>query len=68
MVVSYTYDALGNILSATGTAQTADGSLLRTENPFRYASYFYDDETALYYLIDRYYHPNFTRMESFHFL
>jgi RHS repeat-associated protein len=61
MVVSYTYDAFGSILSATGTAQTADGSLLRTENPFRYASYVYDNETALYYLIDRYYHPNFGR-------
>jgi|GEM_PF-3148428 len=50
MVVSYTYDAFGNILSSTGTATTGDGRLLRTENPFRYASYVYDEETKFYYL------------------
>jgi YD repeat-containing protein len=42
MVVSYSYDSFGNILTSTGTATTQDGtSLLREANPFRYASYFY---------------------------
>ena len=31
--------------------------MLRTENPFRYASYYYDEETQLYYLNSRYYDP-----------
>jgi RHS repeat-associated protein len=35
--------------------------ILRTENPFRYASYFYDDETGLYYLNARYYDPGMGR-------
>ncbi|WP_081585674.1 RHS repeat domain-containing protein [Schinkia azotoformans] len=30
---------------------------LREENPFRYASYFYDEETKLYYLSMRWYEP-----------
>jgi hypothetical protein len=38
---SFTRDAFGNPINASGTATTGDGKLLRTENPFRYASYFY---------------------------
>ncbi|WP_035198699.1 RHS repeat-associated core domain-containing protein [Schinkia azotoformans] len=49
-VVTYEYDAFGNIITSTGTAKTGNGRLLREENPFRYASYFYDEETKLYYL------------------
>ncbi|MGP3610958.1 RHS repeat-associated core domain-containing protein, partial [Anoxybacteroides rupiense] len=30
---------------------------MATENPYRYAGYQYDEETGLYYLIARYYHP-----------
>ncbi|MEJ9411364.1 hypothetical protein P9233_23035, partial [Schinkia azotoformans] len=41
-VVTYEYDAFGTIITATGTAKTGNGRLLREENPFRYASYFYD--------------------------
>ncbi|MEC1743604.1 RHS repeat-associated core domain-containing protein, partial [Schinkia azotoformans] len=56
-VVTYEYDAFGNIIKATGTAKTGNGRLLREENPFRYASYFYDEETKLYYLRMRFYDP-----------
>jgi YD repeat-containing protein len=51
MALDYSYDSLGNILTSSGTATTQDGaSLLREANPFRYASYFYDEETDIYYL------------------
>ncbi|WP_158587598.1 RHS repeat-associated core domain-containing protein [Neobacillus notoginsengisoli] len=46
---SYSYDAYGNILSETGT--------IAKENPIRYASYYYDQETKQYYLKARYYDP-----------
>ena len=52
-VVSYTYDAWGAPLSVTGTAADTIGQL----NPFRYRSYYYDNETGLYYLNSRYYDP-----------
>uniref|UniRef100_UPI0036706B46 RHS repeat-associated core domain-containing protein n=1 Tax=Anoxybacteroides rupiense TaxID=311460 RepID=UPI0036706B46 len=45
----YEYDTWGQIRSETGA--------LATENPYRYAGYQYDEETGLYYLIARYYHP-----------
>ena len=52
-VVSYTYDAWGAPLSVTGTAADTIGQI----NPFRYRSYYYDNETGLYYLNSRYYDP-----------
>ena len=58
-VVSYTYDAWGAPLSMTGTAADTIGQL----NPFRYRSYYYDNETGLYYLNSRYYDP-----ETYRFL
>ncbi|MEC1772372.1 RHS repeat domain-containing protein [Schinkia azotoformans] len=60
-VVTYEYDAFGNIITSTGTTKTGNGRLLREENPFRYASYFYDEETKLYYLRMRYYDPSIGR-------
>lgn len=62
MVVSYTYDAYGNILASDGTTKTSYGKSLATENPFRYASYFYDEESELYYLHSRYYDANLIRI------
>ena len=56
-VVSYTYDAWGAPLSVTGTAADTIGQL----NPFRYRSYYYDNETGFYYLISRYYDPETCR-------
>ena len=53
-VVTYNYDAWGNILSITGTKATTIGRY----NPFRYRSYYYDNETGFYYLNSRYYDPS----------
>lgn len=53
LVASYTYDAWGNILSATGE--------LAQLNPFRYRGYYYDTETQFYYLQSRYYDPQIGR-------
>ncbi|QKS72331.1 hypothetical protein FLK61_37495 [Paenalkalicoccus suaedae] len=54
MVVTYTYDAYGTIIGQTGNGLTGDGRLLQA-NPFRYASYLYNEETSLYYVQTRYY-------------
>ena len=53
-VVTYNYDAWGNILSITGTKATTIGRY----NPFRYRGYYYDNETGFYYLNSRYYDPS----------
>ena len=56
-VVTYTYDAWGNILSVGGTM----ADTLGVYNPLRYRGYVYDEETSLYYLQSRYYDPNMGR-------
>ncbi len=56
-VVTYTYDAWGNILSTGGTLSTTLG----IHNPLRYRGYVYDTETRLYYLQSRYYNPTVGR-------
>jgi RHS repeat-associated protein len=53
VVVQYTYDAWGRLLSTSGTA----ASTLGLNNPLRYRGYIYDTETGLYYLQSRYYNP-----------
>lgn len=57
MVVQYTYDAWGNMLSTTGSMANTLGLV----NPLRYRSYFYDIETSLYYVNSRYYNPTTAR-------
>ena len=52
-VVTYNYDAWGNILSISGTKASTIGRY----NTFRYRSYYYDNETGFYYLNSRYYDP-----------
>ncbi len=59
-VVSYTYDAWGNILSITGSHKDNLG----VHNPLRYRGYVYDQETGLYYLQSRYYNPAICRFIS----
>ena len=56
-IAKYAYDAWGNI---TTTYITTDTTLrqLADEAPFRYRGYYYDSETALYYLNTRYYDPS----------
>ena len=56
-VVTYNYDAWGNILSITGTKASTIGRY----NPFRYRGYYYDNETGFYYLNSRYYDPSSVR-------
>lgn len=56
LVVSYTYDAWGNVTSVTGS-NTVIGEL----NPFRYRSYYYDSDIQMYYLQSRYYDPEIGR-------
>ena len=57
LVVQYTYDAWGRLLSTSGTA----ASTLGLNNPLRYRGYVYDTETGLYYLQSRYYNPTWGR-------
>ena len=57
IVVNYTYDAWGNILSITGSLASTIGNI----NPIRYRSYYYDTETGFYYLQTRYYDPAIRR-------
>ena len=52
-VVTYRYDAWGNILSITGTLASTIGNA----NPFRYRGYYYDTDTGFYYLNSRYSDP-----------
>ena len=59
-VVSYTYDAWGNILDTAGTMKDTLG----LHNPLRYRGYVYDEETGLYYLQSRYYNPEWGRFIS----
>ena len=56
-VVTYTYDAWGNLLTSTGSMATTLGE----QNPLRYRGYVYDTETGLYYLQSRYYNPGWGR-------
>ncbi len=57
VVVEYTYDAWGNVLSATGLY----ADTLGVNNPIRYRGYYYDFETGFYYLQSRYYDPAIRR-------
>ena len=49
VAASYTYDAWGNILDASGS--------MAEKNSLRYRGYYYDSETGYYYLQSRYYDP-----------
>ena len=57
IVVQYTYDAWGQVLSTTGSLAATLGET----NPLRYRSYVYDSESGLYYLQSRYYDPEVGR-------
>mgnify|MGYP003291831499 CR=1 FL=1 len=48
-VVTYSYDAWGNVTKVTGDDELAK------QNPFRYRSYYYYEELEMYYLQSRYY-------------
>ena len=57
IVVEYTYDAWGKVLTISGSM----ASTLGQYNPFRYRSYYYDREMGFYYLQSRYYDPTVGR-------
>lgn len=64
IVAKYLYDGYGNILSiqdSNGNDISAYSNNIANINPFRYRSYYYDKETNLYYLNNRYYSPSFCR-------
>ena len=60
-IVSYTYDAWGNVLSTNVHISSANYSAIAQYNPIRYRGYVYDTETGLYYLQSRYYNPEIGR-------
>ena len=60
-LVSYTYDAWGNV---TTTYHNGGASTLAANNPIRYRSYYYDTALQMYYLQSRYYDPNTCRFIS----
>lgn len=57
LVVNYDYDAWGNVLSVTNAngANITSSTHIANVNPLRYRGYYYDVETSMYYLQNRYY-------------
>ncbi len=60
LVVKYMYDAYGNIYNMIDNS----GISLGTINPFRYRSYYFDNETQLFWVFSRYYSPELCRWIS----
>lgn len=58
-IVKYEYDSWGNIISIKDSIgnEITDNNHIAYINPYRYRSYYYDNETGLYYLNSRYYNP-----------
>ena len=66
-LVKYKYDSWGNIVkisNSQGNDISNDSNNIGNINPFRYRSYYYDKETGLYYVYNRYYNPKFCRFIS----
>lgn len=65
-IVRYTYDSWGNIISITDNDgnKITDNNNIALINPFRWKSYYYDEESNLYYLNSRYYSPILKRFIS----
>ena len=63
LVCSYEYDSWGKLISIKDNSNNiiTDTSHIGYINPFRYRSYYYDNETKLYYLNSRYYNPEWGR-------
>lgn len=64
LVANYKYDSWGKIISITdgeGNDISNNSSHIANINPFRYRCYYYDKETKLYYLNERYYNPEWRR-------
>lgn len=77
-IVKYVYDAYGNhktyVLNnneyvnieeeVSYSSEGLNNKLIAQVNPFRYRSYYYDNETGLYYVLNRYYDPQTARFIS----
>lgn len=64
IVAKYYYDSLGNVISILDKDNndiSNNYNNVANINPFRYRSYYYDKETELYYLNNRYYNPKWGR-------
>ena len=63
IVATYEYDSYGKILSIKDENgnEIVSVSHIAYINPFRYRSYYYDDEIGMYYLNSRYYNPEWCR-------
>jgi len=57
VIVRYTYDAWGNLLTCEDTSGYNIGEI----NPIRYRGYYWDTETGFYYCQSRYYNPQWCR-------
>ena len=66
LVCSYEYDSWGKLISVKDNNNNVitNPSHIGYINPFRYRSYYYDNETELYYLNSRYYNPEWGRFIS----
>lgn len=62
-IATYEYDSWGNVISVKDSNGDAinDSTNIAIINPFRYRSYYYDEDTKLYYLNTRYYNPKWGR-------
>ena len=65
-IVKYKYDSWGKLLKVEDGLgnEITDSTHIGLINPFRYRSYYYDQETKLYYLNSRYYNPEWCRFIS----
>ena len=63
ILYEYEYDAWGNILKIVDSFgnDVSNSNCIANINPFRYRSYYYDVETKMYYLNNRYYNPKWAR-------
>lgn len=65
-IVNYEYDSWGDLISIKDSngEEISDENHIGKINPIRYRSYYYDAETGLYYLTNRYYNPKWGRFIS----
>ena len=66
IIVKYEYDSFGNIISIldNNNNEIINTNNIGVKNPYRYRSYYYDTESDLYYLLNRYYSPKLGRFIS----
>jgi len=74
VVGAYRYDAWGANVGIITCTELTDGVDIANINPFRYRSYYFDQEIEMYYLQSRYYDPQIARfvnaddVENFEYL